>query len=123
MNVVILIGRLSKDPEVRYTQSGKAVASFDLAVRKFAGEGVDFFAITVWGNLAETTGNNLSKGRLVSVQGRLNKRSYDGTDGLKKTIHEVVADKIKYLDKKPNGGHEVTPDDLGREISPEEDPF
>lgn len=132
MNKVILIGRLSQDPEVRYTQNGKAVATFSIAVNRFTGSGqreaADFIPIVVWEKLAEICGNNLSKGRRVLVEGRLQIRSYEATDGQKRRIAEVVAQNIEFLDsKQESGGSYGSPYDassFGSEVFPvEEIPF
>lgn len=116
MNKVFLIGRLSKEPELRYTQSGKAVCSFSLAVdRRYQGEGqgpsADFIPCIVWGNLGEAVANNLSKGRKISVEGRLQVRSYNAQDGTKRYITEVVGSEVEFLDSRPNGGG--APADVG----------
>ena len=104
LNKIILIGRLTKDVELRYTESGKAVANFTLAVdrpfKKAQGEKeADFIRIVVWGKQAENCANYIGKGRLAAVEGRLQIRSYDGNDGQRKYITEVVADTVKFLDK------------------------
>ena len=104
MNHVILIGRLTKDPELRYTPNGVAVANFTLAVdRPFtnqAGEReADFIPIVVWQKLAETCANHLHKGRLVAVDGRLQIRSYETQDGQRRRVAEVVAANIQFLDR------------------------
>jgi single-strand DNA-binding protein len=104
MNHVILIGRLTRDPELRYTPNGVAVANFTLAVdRAFtnqAGEReADFIPIVVWQKLAETCANHLHKGRLVAVDGRLQIRSYDTQDGQKRRVAEVVAANVQFLDR------------------------
>lgn len=109
LNRVILIGRLTKDPELRYTPNGKAVASFSLAVdRPFknqAGEReADFINIVVWGPQAESSANYLGKGKLAAVDGRLQIRSFDGQDGQKRWITEVVAESVKFLSPKDGGG-------------------
>jgi single-strand DNA-binding protein len=106
MNRIILIGRLTRDPELRYVPSGQPVASFTLAVdRPFVnanGErGTDFIDIVAWRKLAEQATTHLSKGRLVAVEGRLQIRSYETQDGQKRKVAEVVADGIRFLDKKP----------------------
>ncbi|MDD2486319.1 MAG: single-stranded DNA-binding protein [bacterium] len=103
LNRIILIGRLTRDPELRYTPSGAAVASFTLAVdRRFAnaqGEReADFIRIIAWRKLAEICSNQLNKGRLVAIDGRLQVRSYDGQDGQRRTISEVVAEDVRFLD-------------------------
>lgn len=107
MNKVILIGRLVKDPEIRYTQSGKGVASFVLAVdRRFSKEGqqtADFIPIVAWNKLAEICGNNLVKGRRISVEGRMQVRNYDAQDGTKRYVTEVIADEVEFLDSRKDG--------------------
>ena len=107
MNKVILIGRLVKDPEIRYTQSGKGVASFVLAVdRRFSKEGqqtADFIPIVAWNKLAEIVGDNLTKGRRISVEGRMQVRNYDAQDGTKRYVTEVIADEVEFLDSKRDG--------------------
>ena len=101
MNKVILVGRLAQDPEVRYTQGGKAVASFNLAVNRFGGgsaqkESADFIPIVAWEKLAEICGNNLTKGSQILVEGRLQIRSYETQDGQKRRVSEVVAQSIEF---------------------------
>ena len=107
MNKVILIGRLVKDPEMRYTQSGKGVCSFTLAVdRRFSKEGqqtADFIPIVAWNKLAEICGNNLVKGRRISVEGRMQVRNYDAQDGTKRYVTEVIADEVEFLDSRKDG--------------------
>ena len=107
MNKVILIGRLVKDPEMRYTQSGKGVCSFTLAVdRRFSKEGqqtADFIPIVAWNKLAEIVGDNLTKGRRISVDGRMQVRNYDAQDGTKRYVTEVIADEVEFLDSKRDG--------------------
>lgn len=103
MNKVILVGRLAQDPEVKYTQSGKAVATFSLAVSRRVGQGqeaVDFIQIVCWEKLAEICGNNLNKGRRILVEGRLQIRSYEAQDGTKRRVTEVVAQNVEFLDSK-----------------------
>ncbi|MCI6231700.1 MAG: single-stranded DNA-binding protein [Selenomonas sp.] len=113
MNKVILIGRLTRDPEVRYTQSGIAVCTFTLAVdRRFAKRDAndgrptaDFIPIVCWRKLAEICGNNLVKGRRVGVEGSMQVRSYDAQDGSKRYVTEVVADEVEFLDSRGDGQH------------------
>jgi len=100
MNTIKLIGRLTQEPEVRYTQTGKAVTSFTIAVpRSFAAgqeqrEASDFIPVVVWGNLAELCGKTLNKGHRVLVEGRMQVRTYEAKDGQKRRITEVIADFI-----------------------------
>jgi single-strand DNA-binding protein len=106
LNRVILIGRLTRDPELRYTPSGVAVAQFTLAVdRPFAnsrGEReADFIPIVVWRQLAETCANYLRKGRLAAVEGRIQVRHYDNNEGRRVYVTEVVADNVRFLES-PN---------------------
>jgi len=111
-NKVILMGNLTKDPEVRYLPSGTAVASFGLAVnRKFKQgeemkEEVCFIDIVVFGKQAETSGKYLSKGSGVIIDGRLSQRRWEGEDGQKRNKHEVVAESIRFLPKRPAGSSE-----------------
>ena len=114
MNKAILIGRLTRDPEVRYTQSGVAVCTFTLAVdrrfaRRDANDGqptADFITIVACRKLAEIFGNNLIKGRRISVEGRIQVRSYEAQDGSKRYVMEIVADEIEFLDSRSSVQHE-----------------
>lgn len=104
LNKIILIGRLTRDPEPRYTTNGVAVTRFTLAVdRPFAnsqGEReADFIDIVTWRKLAEICANNLTKGRLVAVEGHLQIRSYDDNQGIRRKAAEVVADNVRFLDR------------------------
>lgn len=102
LNICVLIGRLTKDPELRYTQSGKAVCTFTLAVDRNYGEKkqTDFIDIIVWGKMGENCANYLSKGKLAAVDGQLTTRSYEANDGHKVKVYEVVADQVKFLSPK-----------------------
>ena len=105
MNKIILLGRLTKDPEVRYTQSGKVVTQLTLAVdRPFAAadgkKEADFIPVVIWGKSAELAGNSLCKGQRVLVEGRLQIRSYDAKDGSKRWVTEVIADRFEYIERK-----------------------
>ena len=103
LNKVVLIGRLIKDPDLRYTTSGVPVTRFTLAVNRNyknqAGEyDTDFIPITVWRTQAENCAKYLAKGRLVAVSGRIQTRSYDGEDGKRRYTWEVVADEVTFLE-------------------------
>lgn len=103
LNNCVIIGRLVRDPEQRYTPSGVAVCNFTLAVeRQFTSTDgkreTDFIDIVVWKKLAETCANNLSKGRLVAIQGRLQIRSYDDNNGIRRKVAEIVAENVRFLD-------------------------
>ncbi|MCL6597718.1 single-stranded DNA-binding protein [Alicyclobacillus macrosporangiidus] len=104
LNRVVLIGRLTQDPELRYTNSGTAVASFGLAVDRprpnQAGEReTDFINIVVWQKQAELCAQYLHKGRLAAVDGRLQIRTYENRDGQKVRVAEVVAETVRFLDR------------------------
>ena len=120
MNNVTLVGRLAKDVMLRFTKSGKPVATFDLAVkRRFAREGepqADFFPIVVWGAQGESCNEYIAKGHLVGVKGRLQVRSYDAKDGSKRYITEIVAEDVDFL--AAAGGREAR-----AEVEDEEVPF
>lgn len=104
LNRIVLIGRLTRDPELRFTSSGTAVANFTLAVDRqrpnSQGEReADFIRIVVWGKQGETCANYLGKGRLVAVDGRLQVRTYQGQDGQNRTAAEVIAENVRFLDR------------------------
>lgn len=107
-NKIILIGRLTADPELRYTPSGAAVAKFTLAVdrgrKNQQGEKeTDFIDIVTWQKLAETCANYLKKGRLVVAEGRLQIRSYEDNQGVRRKAAEVIAENVRFLDKGKDG--------------------
>lgn len=108
MNKIVLLGRLVKDPDVKVTTSGKTVCAFTLAVdRPFAGKDgkreADFINIQTWNKTAETVGNYVSKGQRLLVEGRLQIRSYDGKDGKKHYMTEVIADHVEFIERKGTG--------------------
>jgi single-strand DNA-binding protein len=106
MNKVVLIGRLTRDPELRYAQSGKAFCTFTLTVdRRFSKQNnnqptADFIPCVAWDKLAEIIGNNLAKGRKVGVEGRLQTRTYEAKDGSKRSAFDVMVDEMEFLDPK-----------------------
>lgn len=105
MNSIVLMGRLVKDPEVRYTQSGKVVCQFTLAVdRPFTNQNgqkeADFIPVVVWGKIAEIAGNSLSKGHRALVEGRLQIRNYTAKDGSKRYVSEVIAGHFEFIEKR-----------------------
>lgn len=104
LNRVALVGRLTKEVELRRTGNGKAVANFTIAVnRNFKtgdGQEADFLNIVAWGKVAENTERYCSKGSLVSVDGRLQSRTYENNQGQKVYVTEVVADSVQFLDTK-----------------------
>src|SRR6266851_3948245 len=136
LNKVMLIGRLTRDPEMRYTPSGSPVTSFSLATNRY-GQGpdgekkeyTDYHNVVVWNigkrNLAEIAGQYLHKGSLVYVEGRLQTRSWEGQDGQKRTRTEINANDVQFLDTRGGsgggggGGAEVAQDN---EFAPTEPP-
>lgn len=115
LNRVILIGRLTRDPEMRYTPAGVAVTQFTLAVdRPFSGGGqggereADFIPIVTWRQLAETCANYLRKGRLTAVEGRIQVRNYENNEGKRVYVTEVIADNVRFLESgnRDNGPRE-----------------
>ena len=105
MNKVVLIGRLTRDPELRYTSSNIPSATFSLAVnRPFQNQNsvreADFINIVMWRKQAETAKKYLTKGSLISIEGRIQTRDYDGVDGKKVYVTEVVADNFEFLETK-----------------------
>lgn len=109
INQVILMGRLTRDPELRTTPNGKSVANFGLAVDKYGQDsGADFFEIVVWEKLAELVNQYLTKGRRCLVQGRLTQRQWE-QEGQKRSRIEVVANDITFLDGAQSGTSEAEP--------------
>jgi len=101
LNKTILIGRLTKDPELRYTPAGIAVTTFTLAVdRPKSGEDkeTDFIPIVAWRQTAEACANYLRKGRLAAVEGRIQIRNYENNEGKRVYVTEVIASEVKFLE-------------------------
>lgn len=116
-NKVILMGNLTRDPELRYTPSGSPVCSFDLAVNRSyttqAGERRDevcYITVVVWGKQAETCAEYLRKGRGTLVEGRLTQRSWETPDGQKRSKHEVVGERVQFLGGRREGGSQPEPE-------------
>ena len=110
MNKILLIGRLVKDPELKYTQSGTAVASFTLAVnRRFTGQNgereSDFINCVAWQKSAEFVANYFKKGQEMALEGRLQVRSYDDNNGQRKWVTEVVVEQVEFVGGKKDGGN------------------
>jgi single-strand DNA-binding protein len=106
VNKVILVGRLGNDPEIRYTQQGVAVTNFNIATSENwvdkggqKQERTEWHRIVVWGKMAETCSQYLTKGRQVFIEGRLQTRQWDDKDGGKRYTTEVVASTVQFLDK------------------------
>ncbi|MDD2490449.1 MAG: single-stranded DNA-binding protein [Bacilli bacterium] len=135
MNKVFLIGRLTKDPELKYLGSEVPVARFTLAVnRPYSNSNnekkADFINIVAWRRQAEVVGKYLVKGSQIAIDGMIQTRNYENKDGVRVYITEVIADRVKFLDSKSGGstqGKTVTPQDFNEteanttDVS--EDPF
>lgn len=127
MNKVVLIGRLTRDPELRYTSSNIPSATFSLAVnRPFQNQNgvreADFISIVMWRKLAETAKKYLSKGSLIAVEGRIQTRNYDGADGKKVYVTEVVADNFEFLETKAQRSMNQSNDGYTQDIEYREAP-
>lgn len=109
MNKVVLLGRLTKDPDVKYTQTGKVVTQFTLVVdRPFkdadGNKETDFIPVVVWGKAAELVGNSCQKGHRLLVDGRLQIRSYEAKDGSKRWVSEIIANGVEFVERKSDKG-------------------
>jgi single-strand DNA-binding protein len=143
LNKVMLIGRLTRDPEMRYTASGQPVTSFSVATNRYASgpdgerrEFTDYHNCVAWNigkrNLAELLGQNLKKGSLVYVEGRLQTRSWEGQDGQKRRATEVIVNDFEFLESRgaaaqsgPSSHEEIPPaEEHGvRDVDPDDIPF
>jgi single-strand DNA-binding protein len=108
MNKVMLLGRLAKEPELRYTQTGTPVATFTLATnRKYAAQNgereADFINCVAWQKSAEFVANYFKKGQQMALEGRIQVRSYDDNDGQRKWVTEVIAEQIEFVGAKADG--------------------
>ena len=111
MNKVLLIGRLTKDPELRYSQSGTAIANFTLAVnRQFTNQDgqreADFINCVAWSKAAEFVAQYFKKGQQMALEGRIQVRSYDGNDGQRRWVTEVVTEHVEFIGSKSNGSND-----------------
>ena len=120
LNKVMLIGNLTRDPELRYIPSGSAVASFTMAMNRVyklqtgeKKEETSFVRVVVWGRMAEICGEYLKKGRPVFVEGRLQSRSWDGPDGQKRSTIEVIATSVQFLGAPGPGRQDKEAPDMG----------
>jgi len=128
INRVVLVGRLARDPEIKYTPSQMAVARFTLAVGgKQKNDGTDevsFIPIVVWGKAAENCKQYLAKGRMVAVDGRLDQRSWKAQDGSPRSTIEVVAERVEFLGGGKNGEKPFSPaKDDDSSLAPNDVPF
>lgn len=124
MNRVILVGRLTKDPELRFTPNGVAVATFTLAVnRAFTNQQgereADFINCVVWRRPAETAAEYLKKGSLAGVDGRVQTRTYEGQDGKRVYVTEILAESVQFLDTKGNDSQRENKADTGHSVKNE----
>ena len=138
MNKVFLIGRLSRDPELRHTTSGMAVCQINVAISRPVGQGTepqtDFINVVVWNKQAENVARYLSKGRQIAVEGRIQTRNYDNNEGKRTYVTEVIANNVEFLGSandnnrtNNNGGFEENPFDAMEPVmdttSVDNDPF
>ncbi len=147
LNKALLIGRLTKDPEMRYTPSGTAVTNFSIATNRWSSgadgerkEFTDYHNIVVYNigkrNLAEIVAQYTRKGALVFIEGRIQTRSWEGQDGQKRRTTEIVANDVQFLDSRSTGpsdggarsrvpaGDDIpAPDEAPRDVDPDEIPF
>jgi single-strand DNA-binding protein len=127
INRVVLVGNLTRDPELRHTPSGTAVCGLRLAVNSRRkdpstgewGEKPNYFDVTVWGNQGESCAQYLSKGRPVAVDGRLDWREYEAKDGSKRQAIEIIADSVQFLGGRSDGegGQSYIPSDVNADRS------
>jgi single-strand DNA-binding protein len=131
LNKVLLMGRLGKDPELRYTTDGTPVATFSMATSEtykdrsgVKQERTEWHNIVAWRKLAEIAGEYLKKGRLVYVEGRIQSREYEGRDGVKRRVYEIVASDMKMM---PSGQGQGQPQEerrpFGAPRGPADDDF
>lgn len=120
VNLAIVMGNLTRDPELRYTPNGQPVTSFGVATNRSWKDAngdkkdeVEFHEVVVWGKLAELCSQYLTKGRKVHVMGRLQTRSWEGQDGAKRQKTEIVAQDIAFVDSRRDGGDYSTDDSAG----------
>lgn len=110
MNNVVLIGRLTKDPEVRFTESGMAIANFTLAVNRMAKDEADFIRIVAFNKTAELAERFLNKGKQVAIQGRIQTGSYKNKEGQTVFTTDIIADRIEFIGNKEKEADTNFPD-------------
>lgn len=134
LNKIMLIGNVGKDPEMRFTPNGVPVASFSLATSRTFGvtdgerrQETEWFTVIAWRKQAESCNQFLTKGQKVYVEGRLHSRTWEGQDGQKRFVNEVIADRVLFLDKRavaPLPSEEAAPSESPEDmIEPEDLPF
>ncbi|MMZ60953.1 single-stranded DNA-binding protein [Paenibacillus polymyxa] len=126
LNLSVLIGRLTRDPELKYTPSGIANTTFTLAVDNpySKDKEADFIPIVVWRQQAEACANYLRKGRLCAIEGRIATRNYE-KDGRKVYVTEIIANNVRFLERPENGGQQLERQDpdYSRGVSDDDLPF
>ncbi|MFY9813033.1 MAG: single-stranded DNA-binding protein [Dehalococcoidales bacterium] len=134
LNKMTIIGNLGSEPEMRFTPSGRPVTSFSIATnwRYTTAEGerkedTEWFSVVAWGKLAEQCNQFLTKGRLVYIEGRLRLRTWEGQDGKTRARNEIIAEKVKFLDRQgaPAATGEAKPDEVEPtgDVEPDDIPF
>lgn len=100
LNKIIIIGRLTRDPEIRQTNAGTSVCSFSIANNKAVkgAEAVSFFNVTAWGKLGEVVAQYMKKGNRIAIDGRLSSRTWEDTNGKRQTAVEIVAENVQFLE-------------------------
>ena len=111
LNKVLLIGRITSSPELKYTENNKAYTKICVAINRYT-EGTDFINVKVWNKQAENVCNYLDKGSLILVEGTMMVRQYEDKDGNKRTSNEIIAQNVKFLDKKSSKENAVTETDV-----------
>lgn len=128
INNVVLVGRLTKDPDLRYTGNGTAVASFKLAVNRDFKNGngeqeADFINCVIWRKSAETLANTVRKGQQIGIIGRVQTRSYENQQGQKIFVTEIVAERFNYLEKREVTGDSQNQSNSQQKFDGNNDPF
>ncbi len=125
LNKVLILGNLTRDPELRTTTSGQNVCSFGVATNRVWNdqkgvkqEQVEYHSVVAWGRLAEIAGQYLAKGRKVFVEGRLQTREWEGQDAVKRSRTEIIAENLQILDRAPGAGAAGTPRPAGSSSTP-----
>lgn len=125
LNNVTIMGRLTKDPELRYTNSGSAVTTFSIAVDRDFKDGngetpTDFLDVVAWKGTAEFISRHFAKGRVIVAGGRLQTRNWEDKDGNKRRTVEIVADRVYFGDSRPNNSAQGTSGQMFNEITADE---
>jgi len=124
MNKFIGIGRLTRSPELRYSQSGTAICNFTLAInRRYKKEETDFINCQAWQKTAELIANYLDKGSQCAIEGRIQVRNYENQEGKKVYVTEVVVEQVEFLGKGQKKEQQDEWEDLGTEINDDDIPY